>query len=69
MYSQTVGLRVAAVVFALVCVAQLLRLVLRPEVLVAGHLLPLWPSAVAVLVAGALSIWMWKLTGGTGAVK
>ena len=61
MNSQTVGLRVAAVVFALVCVAQLVRLVLRPEILVAGHVMPLWPSAVAVIVAGGMSIWMWKL--------
>jgi hypothetical protein len=61
MHSQTVGLRVAAAVFALVCVAQLARLVLRPEILVAGHLMPLWPSVVAVVVAGALGYWMWIL--------
>ena len=68
MNSQTVGLRVAAVVFALVCVAQLVRLVLRPEILVAGHVMPLWPSAAAVIAAGGLSIWMWKLAGRTDVV-
>jgi hypothetical protein len=66
MNSQTVGLRVASVIFAIVCVAQLLRLVTRVEVLVAGHAVPLWPSAVAALVAAGLSFWMWKLSSGGG---
>jgi hypothetical protein len=61
MNSRTVGLRVASVVFGLVCIAQLLRLVTRVEVLVAGHALPLWPSAVAAVVAGILSYWMFRL--------
>lgn len=61
MNSQIAGLRVASVVFALLCVAQLMRLALRPEVLVAGHVLPLWPSVVAVIVLAALSGWMWRL--------
>jgi len=42
-------------------IAQLLRIVIRPEVIVAGHLMPLWPSAVAFIILGALSLWMWKL--------
>ena len=62
MNSQVVGLRVAAVVFGLVSLAQLGRLVTRIEVLVAGYVFPLWPSAVAFVVAGALSLWMWKLS-------
>jgi hypothetical protein len=43
--------------------AQLARLLIRPEVLVAGHLMPLWPSMVAFLIIGGLSLWMWKLSG------
>jgi hypothetical protein len=62
MDSRIVGLRVASVVFAIVGLAQLVRLLLRPEVLVAGHLLPLWPSMVAVVIAAALSVWLWKLS-------
>jgi hypothetical protein len=50
-------------VFGLITVAQLLRLLMRPEVLVAGHALPLWPSALAVLVFGGLSGWLWSLAG------
>jgi hypothetical protein len=61
-YSQIAGLRVASAMFALLGVVQLMRLALRPEVLVAGHVMPLWPSVVAVIVLGALSAWMWRLS-------
>jgi hypothetical protein len=61
MNSQMTGLRVASVVFGLMAVAQLLRLVIRPEVLVAGNSMPLWPSVLALIVLGGLSVWMWKL--------
>jgi hypothetical protein len=53
---------VAGVVFGLLSLAQLLRLVIRPEVLVAGHQVPLWPSGLAFLILGSLSLWMWKLS-------
>jgi len=61
MNSPTVGLRVASILFAVMCVAQVMRLVMRPEVLVAGHALPLWPSMLAVIVLGAMSVWLWTL--------
>lgn len=51
----------ASVVFALMALAQLGRLMLRPEVLVAGYALPLWPSVLAFLALGGLSLWLWKL--------
>jgi hypothetical protein len=62
MNSQITGLRVAGVLFGLMAIAQLLRLVLRPEVLVAGHAMPLWPSVLAVVVLGGMCYWMWRLT-------
>jgi hypothetical protein len=62
MNSQITGLRVAGIVFGFLCAAQLLRLLIRPEVLIAGHLLPLWPSVLAFLVMGSLSLWMWTLS-------
>jgi hypothetical protein len=62
MNSQILGLRVAGVIFGLMCLAQLLRLVIRPEVLVAGHQVPLWPSGLALVILGGLSLWMWKLS-------
>ena len=62
MNSQILGLRVASVIFGLMSIAQLVRLLIRPEVLVAGHLVPLWPSALAFVILGGLSLWMWKLS-------
>jgi hypothetical protein len=54
-------LRVASAVFGLICLAQVLRLIFRPEILVAGLVMPLWPSAVVAVVMGLLSYWMWGL--------
>lgn len=62
MNSQILGLKAAGFVFGLMCLAQLLRLLLRPEVLVAGHQVPLWPSGLALVILGGLSLWMWKLS-------
>jgi hypothetical protein len=59
------SLRVAAAIFGLVCLAQLLRLITRAEIIVAGNHVPLWPSAVAVVISGAMSFWLWKLSGRT----
>ena len=61
MNSQTTGLRVACVVFAVMAIAQLLRVVIRPEVLVAGFPMPLWPSVLAFIFLGGLSLWLWRL--------
>jgi hypothetical protein len=61
MKSQITGLRVASIVFGLLALGQLVRLATSPEVLVAGHLMPLWPSALAFVILGGLSLWMCKL--------
>src|SRR5262247_2758334 len=62
MSSQVLGLRVASVVFGLISLAQLWRVVIQPEVLVAGHQMPLWPSVLALVIFAGLSIWLWKLS-------
>lgn len=62
MNSKILGLRVAGVIFGLMSIAQLARLLIRPEVLVAGHLIPLWPSTLAFVILLGLSLWMWKLS-------
>jgi hypothetical protein len=62
MNSQIVGLRVAGLIFGLVAVVQLLRLVIQPEVLVAGWLVPLWPNVAALVLFAALCAWMWRLS-------
>lgn len=61
MDSQVLGLRVAGGLFGLLCLVQLLRLIMRPDVVVAGHIFPLWPSAVAVVLLALLSFWMLRL--------
>jgi len=60
--SQSFGLRVASVIFGLVCLLQLARLLTGVEVQVAGHEMPLWPNAIAFLIAAGLSVWMWALS-------
>ena len=62
MNSPILGLRVASIIFGLMNLAQLLRLVIQPEVVVAGHQIPLWPSMLAFVIFGGLSIWLWKLS-------
>jgi hypothetical protein len=62
MKSQILGLRVASIIFGLMSLAQLLRLVIQPEVLVAGHRMPLWPSVLALAILGGLSVWLWKVS-------
>lgn len=61
MNSQIIGLRVAGSLFGLMAIAQLTRTVIRLEVLVAGHPMPFWPSALAFIILGGLSLWMWRL--------
>ena len=62
MNRQVKGLRVASIVFGLLAVAQLLRLILRVEILVDGRVLPLWVSMIACPVLAVLSIWLWSLS-------
>ena len=62
MKSQIIGLRVAGIVFALVCLGHLLRIITRVDVLIADREIPVWVNAVGVLIAGSLSLWMWRLS-------
>ncbi len=32
------------------------------EVTAGGNQIPFWPSVVAFIVTGALSVWLWKLS-------
>ena len=51
---------VAAIVFWLMALAQLLRILFRVEVTAGGVDIPLWVSVLAVIVLGALGIWLWR---------
>jgi hypothetical protein len=62
MKSQIFGLRAAGTVFALVCLSHFLRIITQADVLIAGRQIPVWVNAVGVLIAGGLSLWMWRLS-------
>jgi hypothetical protein len=63
MNSQRTGLRVASVIFGLICLIHIWRLVFAHfTVQLGSHQLPIWGSVVAVIVTGGLSIWMWRLS-------
>jgi hypothetical protein len=51
---------VAAVVFWLIAIAQLLRVLFRVRVIAGGVDIPLWLSVVAFVVLGALGLWLWR---------
>lgn len=61
MNSQITGLKVAAAIFGLMALAQAGRLATRPDVFIGGSPMPLWPSAVALIVLAGLGLWMWRL--------
>ena len=43
----------------LVAVGHLARLAMQVELLVDGLRLPMWPSAIAVILSVGLAIWLW----------
>ena len=51
---------VAMIVFWLMALAQLLRVLFRVEVTAGAVDIPLSVSVVAVIVLGALGIWLWR---------
>jgi len=62
MQRQIFGLRVASVIFGLMSIAQLVRFIIRGRIVLGGHMLPFWPSALAFFVLAGLSIWLWSLS-------
>ncbi|MET0885236.1 MAG: hypothetical protein ABWX92_02205 [Mycetocola sp.] len=51
---------IAVVVFLLVALLQLLRVLSGWEVTVNGMAIPIWASVVALVVAAALAIMLWR---------
>ena len=58
---QKTYLTLAAVIFAVVALAHLVRAVLDWPVVIAGWMVPVWLSWLAFVVAGALSWFGWNL--------
>ncbi len=54
------SIKVAAAFLSVVSLAHLLRLVMRWPITINGLEVPLWLSAPAFLVTGALALWLWQ---------
>jgi hypothetical protein len=50
----------AVVLLALVALVHVFRLVRGIEIVFGSHIVPLWASAVAAIVAGVLAIMVWR---------
>ncbi len=50
----------AVSVFAAVALAHLLRLVFRVEMVVGGTMVPMWASAVGLVVPLAIAVFLWR---------
>jgi hypothetical protein len=63
MNSQRTGLRIASLIFGLAGLVHIWRVLMSHfTVQIGSHQIPLWGSWIAVVVAGGLSIWMWRLS-------
>ena len=51
---------IAIAVFTLVAVVHLLRLVFGWEVVVTGYVVPVWWSALGLIVASGLALMVWR---------
>jgi hypothetical protein len=65
MSSQTTGLRVASVIFALFALGHIARLIKHAPVTVGSHHISMAVSVAALIIAAGLSIWMWRLASKT----
>jgi uncharacterized membrane protein YecN with MAPEG domain len=62
MNSPTTGLRIASVLFGIFSIAHVLRLINHAQVTVGMHTIPMAVSWIALVVAGILCIWFWRLS-------
>jgi len=69
MNSPAVGLRVASLVFGVMCLAHVLRIITRFQLILGGYSVARKFSAIAVLITGALCVWLWVLASKTDQPK
>jgi hypothetical protein len=62
MNSPTTGLRIASMLFGIFAIAHVLRLINHAQVTVGTHTIPMAVSWIALVVAGILCIWFWRLS-------
>ena len=51
---------IAVIIFAVICLAHILRMILDISVRVGNHDIPPWVSIVGALFAGVMAIMLWK---------
>ena len=51
---------IAALFFAVVCVAHIIRLCLGWEITMNGIQIPVWLSGIAIIVTGGMSFMLWR---------
>ena len=51
---------IAVIIFTLMAIAHVLRLVFGWEVVVVGFVIPVWWSALGLIVAGGLALMVWR---------
>jgi hypothetical protein len=51
---------IAVVIFTLMAIVHLLRLFVGWEVTVVGFVIPVWWSAVGLIIAGGLAVMVWR---------
>ncbi len=57
------GLKVAGTIFGLVALAHLVRIFLGSVIVIGPLDVPRWASGIAVVAAGVLAIWLFRLSG------
>jgi len=51
---------IAVVIFSLIAIVHLVRLFAGWEITVVGFVIPVWWSAIGLVIAGALAIMVWR---------
>lgn len=49
----------ASILLFLIAIGQLTRLIFHITIVANGHVVPMWPSAIAFVVAGGIAIMLW----------
>ena len=56
-------IQITGIVFGVVALVHVVRLILDWPAQVAGWVVPIWISWIAIFVAGALCVWAFRLVG------
>lgn len=62
MNSTVLALRIAGTIFGIVSAVHLLRLITHFSLVIGDWSVPLWVNVLGVVIAGALSVWLWRLS-------